>query len=73
MKTPLPLWQRLLITVIVMLITSYVVGLAWEAVLGFKLPSYVAGVVGGLAALPIWDLLARIGGTDDAERDANPQ
>lgn len=50
MKSHLPLWQRLLITVLVMLAASYAAGLIWNAVLGFRLPSYVAGLVGGLAA-----------------------
>ncbi|MGF1591795.1 MAG: hypothetical protein ACFCUW_00870 [Kiloniellaceae bacterium] len=56
----LPLWQRLLITALVMLAASYVAALVWNAVLGFALPSYLAGLVGGLAALPVWDLLKRI-------------
>jgi len=56
----LPFWQRLVITVIVMLAASYVVGLVWQAVFGFVLPSYVAGLVGGLSAIPVWDLLQRL-------------
>ncbi|MBD9375645.1 hypothetical protein IB238_23850 [Rhizobium sp. ARZ01] len=61
MDTPLPLWPRLIITVITMLVASYVIGLGWQGVFGGSIPSYVAGVIGGLAALPIWDLLKRIG------------
>ena len=60
MEKRLPLWQRLVITVVVMLAASYIVGLVWEAVFGFVLPSYVAGLVGGLSAIPVWDLLQRI-------------
>ena len=56
----LPLWQRLVITVLVMLGASYLAALVWSAVLGFALPSYGAGLVGGLAAIPVWDLLQRI-------------
>ena len=59
-QSRLPFWQRLLITVLVMLGASYVAALLWNAVLGFALPSYLAGLVGGLAALPVWDLLQRI-------------
>ena len=55
-----PLWQRLLITVLVMLIASYVAGLIWSALFGFALPPYLAGVIGGLSAIPVWDLLQRI-------------
>jgi hypothetical protein len=56
----LPLWQRLLITVLVMLAASYIAGLIWNAIFGFALPPYVAGVIGGLSAIPVWDLLQRI-------------
>lgn len=56
----LPLWQRLAITVLVMLGASYLAALLWSAALGIALPSYGAGLVGGLAALPVWDLLQRI-------------
>jgi hypothetical protein len=56
----LPFWQRLLITISVMLATSYVAGLAWGAILNVSFPNYLAGLVGGLAALPVWDFLKRI-------------
>jgi hypothetical protein len=49
----LPFWQKLLITISVMLATSYVAGLAWDAVLNVSFPNY-------LAALPVWDFLKRI-------------
>lgn len=60
MKLTLPLWQRLLITILVMIVSSLIVGYVWEAVLGFVLPSYVGGIIGGLSALPVWDFLKRI-------------
>ena len=60
----LPFWQRLLITVAAMLVASWIVGLVWHAVFNFPLPSYVGGVVGGLASLPVWDFLKRIRPTD---------
>jgi Na+/glutamate symporter len=56
----LPFWQRLLITIASMLVASYLAGLAWQAVLNVALPSYLAGMIGGLAALPIWDFLKRV-------------
>jgi hypothetical protein len=56
----LPFWQRLLITAVAVFVLSYLAGLAWQAVFSFYLPSYLAGMVGGLAALPVWDLLKRI-------------
>jgi len=60
MKLFVPFWQRLLLTMFVMLVTSYVAGLLWQKVMGFPLPSYAAGSIGGLAALPVWDFLKRI-------------
>ena len=60
MRILLPFWQRLLITAAAMLLAGWVVGLAWQAVFNVELPSYLAGLVGGLAALPIWDFLKRI-------------
>ena len=60
MKPLLPLWQRLPITIGVMLLTSYLAGLACQSIFNIPIPSYVAGAIGGLAALPTWDLLKRI-------------
>ena len=54
------LWQRLLITVFAMLGVSFVAGLAVESWFGFALPSYAGGMIGGLTALPVWELLKRI-------------
>lgn len=60
MRVLLPLWQRLIITIIVMLVISYLAGLLWQWIFGLTLPSYVAGMIGGLAALPVWEQLKRI-------------
>jgi hypothetical protein len=60
MSLVLPFWQRLLVTIAAMLVAGYLVGLAWQSIFSFPLPSYVGGVVGGLAALPTWDFLKRI-------------
>jgi hypothetical protein len=60
MTLHLPFWQRLLITVAAMLLASWIAGLIWQSIFRFPLPSYVGGVVGGLAALPLWDFLKRI-------------
>ncbi len=49
MKLRLPFWQRLPAT-----------GLVWQSVFAVPIPSYVAGAIGGLAALPTWDFLKRI-------------
>jgi hypothetical protein len=56
----LPLWQRLLLTIAVMLAASWVVSFFLQSIFSFPLPSYAAGMVGGLAALPCWEFLKRI-------------
>ncbi|WP_428523812.1 hypothetical protein [Roseibium sp.] len=60
MAVLLPLWQRLLITVAAMLAVSFVVSLLWSSLLGWTIPGYVSGVVGGVTALPVWEFLKRI-------------
>ena len=56
----MPFWQRVLILVVAMMAASFIFGLIWESVLGFSLPTYVSGLVGGLIAVPLWDLLKRV-------------
>ena len=57
----MPFWQRLLITLRAMLAVSFVAGLIWQSIFGFALPSYAAGIIGGLTALPLWEFLKRVG------------
>jgi len=42
-----------------MLAMSFAAGQLWRSTLEFPMPSYLAGVIGGLSALPIWELLKR--------------
>ncbi len=56
----MPIWQRLLITLVVMLLTSYLVGLFWHWIFSSDIPSYLSGAVGGLSAVPTWEFLQRI-------------
>ena len=56
----MPFWQRLLITVIGMLAASFIVGTIWRSVFDTGIPSYLAGFIGGLTALPVWEFLKRI-------------
>lgn len=55
-------WQKLLVTVLVMLLASFAAGRLWLMVFDFVIPSYLAGVSGGLAAIPVWELLRWIDG-----------
>ncbi len=43
-----------------MLLASYLAGLLCQGVFSIPIPSYVAGAIGGLAAIPTWDFLKRI-------------
>ena len=56
----MPFWQRLLITVAVMLVASYLVGLLWHWLFNSEIPSYLSGLVGGAGAVPTWEFLQRI-------------
>ncbi len=56
----MPLWQRLLITLAIMLIASFAAGLFWVWLFSTDMPSYLSGVVGGVTAVPTWELLKRI-------------
>jgi hypothetical protein len=57
----MPLWLRLLLTLITMLLASYVAGLLWSWAFNADIPSYLSGAVGGLTAVPTWELLRWIG------------
>lgn len=51
------IWKRLLLTLIAMVLASFVIGLLWRAVFNGDIPSYLSGLVGGLAALAAWEFL----------------
>ena len=54
------LWQRLGLTVIAMLVASFIVGLLWRSLFNMPIPSYLAGIIGGITAIPVWELLKKI-------------
>ncbi|MEE4263954.1 MAG: hypothetical protein V2I56_14790 [Desulfobacteraceae bacterium] len=53
-------WQRLVMTLVAIVVASFIVGLVWQQLFGFGLPSYVGGVIGGLTAVPVWEFLKRV-------------
>jgi hypothetical protein len=53
-------WQRSLILVAAIIAVSFIFGMIWQSLFGFNLPGYVSGVIGGLTAVPIWDLLKKL-------------
>ncbi|MGB0084646.1 MAG: hypothetical protein WBP94_04640 [Rhodomicrobiaceae bacterium] len=56
----MPLWQRLLITLATMLLSSLAAGLLWRWLFNTDITSYLSRVVGGVTAVPMWELLKRI-------------
>lgn len=54
-------WKRILITVLAVLAVSFLAGLLWNYLFNARLPAYIAGVIGGLAAIPIWEFTRHIG------------
>ena len=54
-------WQRLALTIVAIIVASVIAGLIWHRLFGFSLPSYAGGVIGGLTAVPVWELLRRMG------------
>jgi len=56
----MPIWQRLLITLALMLITSFAAGLLWQAAFNTNNPGYLSGAVGGITAVPVWEFLKRV-------------
>ena len=56
----MPLWQRMLITLAIMLLTSFVVGLLWHWMFNTDMPSYLSGVIGGITAVVVWEFMKRV-------------
>jgi len=36
-----------------------IAGVIWGSVMSFVMPSYISGVIGGLVAVPAWEILKR--------------
>jgi hypothetical protein len=53
-------WQRLVLTVLAMILASLIAAELWRWAFSFELPSYASGVAGGLAAVPVWELCKRM-------------
>lgn len=54
------LWHRLLVVVLAMLIVSFIAGRLWFAVFEFAMLGYLAGVIGGFTAVPVWERMRRM-------------
>jgi len=47
--------KRVLFTLLVMMIASFLVGLLWRGAFDARIPSYISGVVGGISAIAAWE------------------
>ena len=53
------MWKRFALTFVAMLVASLIVGFLWREAFDARIPSYLSGGIGGLAALASWELLKR--------------
>ncbi|MDH3716000.1 MAG: hypothetical protein OET44_19375 [Gammaproteobacteria bacterium] len=56
----MPFWQRFAITLAAILIVSFATSVLARNLLGISVPGYLVGVIGGLAALPVWEFVKRV-------------
>ncbi len=56
------IWARIGVTIILMVLFSFLAGLLWGKLFTNQIPSYVSGFVGGLTAVPVWEILERFKG-----------
>jgi hypothetical protein len=56
----MPLWLRFLITLAAVVAVGFLAGLLWNSAFSREMPAYLSGLLGGLAAMPIWELLKRV-------------
>ena len=56
------IWARIAVTIILMVLFSFLAGLLWGKLFTHQIPSYVSGFVGGLTAVPVWEILERFKG-----------
>lgn len=53
------IWVRIAVTIVLMMLFSFLAGLVWSKLFGHPIPSYISGFVGGLTAVPVWEILER--------------
>ena len=53
------IWARIAVTVILMVLFSFLAGVLWSNLFSSQIPSYISGLIGGLVAIPAWEILER--------------
>ena len=51
--------HRFLITIAAVVATSFIASLFWRYLFDTRIPGYLAGLIGGLAAVPVWEILKK--------------
>ena len=54
------LWLRILLTMAAVVLVGFIAGLVWMSLFSREMPAYLSGLLGGLAAMPVWELLKRV-------------
>lgn len=67
------IWVRIIVTIVLMVLTSFLAGLLWNSIFGAQVPSYISGLIGGVVAIPVWEILKKFK-TDPQKKksSANP-
>ena len=53
------LWQALVATILSSVLGSSLAAALWRTVFDFGLPSYMAGMIGGMTAVLVWSFLSK--------------
>lgn len=53
----MPIWKRLLVTSLAMVIASCIAGLPWRGMFDVRIPSYLSGLIGGVCAHAVREIL----------------
>lgn len=53
------IWIRIIVTIVVMILASLIAAWLWKSLLGGQIPSYISGLIGGLFAIPVWEILQK--------------
>jgi len=62
------IWARIGVTIVLMVLFSFLAGLLWGKLFSNQIPSYISGFVGGLTAVPVWEILEKFKAKPTAEQ-----
>ena len=53
------IWARIAVTIVLMVLISFLAGVLWSSVFSAEIPSYISGLIGGVVAIPVWEILQK--------------